>query len=101
MHGQFTRKWLFAIYFLSYKNGSRLNRYNFGTVNAIEFLFSPLHTTPVLYGKIDFGVLDRLSASVATSDTPLVQTPHIFWQEISIHITLHSYAEGLSICPVR
>ena len=29
-----------------YKNASRLNRYNFPTDNAIDFLFSTLHTTP-------------------------------------------------------
>ena len=28
-----------------YKNASRLNRYNFPTDNAIDFLFSTLHTT--------------------------------------------------------
>ena len=35
----------------------RLNRYNFQTVKAIDFLFSTLHTTPFLYGEIRFGVL--------------------------------------------
>ena len=35
-----------------YKNGSRLNRYNFGTVNAIDFLFQHfMHTTPFLCEK--------------------------------------------------
>ena len=29
-----------------YKNASRLNRYNVPTDNAIDFLFSTLHTTP-------------------------------------------------------
>ena len=29
-----------------YKNASHLNRYNFPTDNAIDFLFSTLHTTP-------------------------------------------------------
>ena len=32
-----------------YKNASRLNRYNFPTDNAIDFLFSTLHTTPCYY----------------------------------------------------
>ena len=32
-----------------YKNASRLNRYNFPTDNAIDFLFSTLHTTPFQY----------------------------------------------------
>ena len=35
----------------------RLNRYNFQTVKAIDFLFSTLHTKPFLYGEIRFGVL--------------------------------------------
>ena len=32
-----------------YKNASRLNRYTFPTDNAIDFLFSTLHTTPFHY----------------------------------------------------
>ena len=32
-----------------YKNASRLNRYNLPTDNAIDFLFSTLHTTPFHY----------------------------------------------------
>ena len=32
-----------------YKNASRLNRYKFPTDNAIDFLFSTLHTTPFHY----------------------------------------------------
>ena len=32
-----------------YKNASRLNRYNFPTDNAIDFLFSILHNTPFQY----------------------------------------------------
>ena len=32
-----------------YKNASRLNRYNVPTDNAIDFLFSTLHTTPFYY----------------------------------------------------
>ena len=32
-----------------YKNASRLNRYNFPTDNAIDFLFSTHHTTPFHY----------------------------------------------------
>ena len=63
------------IYYKSYKNHSRLNRYNFRTVHAIDFLFSPLHTTPFLYGKILFGVLHLLRARIATSDTPQGMNP--------------------------
>ena len=40
-----------------YKNASRLNRYNFTTVSAIDFLFSTIYPTPFLSGKIHFGVL--------------------------------------------
>ena len=59
----------------SYKNHSRLNRYNFRTVHAIDFLFSTLHTTPFLYGKTLFGVLHLLHACIATSDTPQGMNP--------------------------
>ena len=41
----------------SYSNDSRFNRYNFGTVNAINFQCLTLHTTPFAYDIIDFGVL--------------------------------------------
>ena len=51
-------------------NYSRLNRYNFRTVIAIDFLFSTLHTTSFLFGKIDSEVFHLLRASVTTSDTP-------------------------------
>ena len=59
------------IYIKCYKNASLLNCYIFRTVNAINFLFSTLHTTPFLYGKTLFGVLHLLRASIATSDTPV------------------------------
>ena len=38
-----------------YKNASRLNRYNFPTDNAIDFLFSTLHTTPFHYEVLKKG----------------------------------------------
>ena len=38
-----------------YKNASRLNRYNFLTDNAIDFLFSTLHTTPFHYEVLKIG----------------------------------------------
>ena len=53
-----------------YKIAMYLNRNNFRTVKAINFLLSALHTTPFLYGKIHFGVLHLLRARIATSDTP-------------------------------
>ena len=37
------------------KNASRLNRYNFPTDNAIDFLFSTLHTTPFHYEVLKIG----------------------------------------------
>ena len=38
-----------------YKNASRLNRYNFSTDKAIDFLFSTLHTTPFHYEVLKIG----------------------------------------------
>ena len=38
-----------------YTNASRLNRYNFPTDNAIDFLFSTLHTTPFHYEVLKIG----------------------------------------------
>ena len=55
--GTDSEKRIYRYIYKSYKNDSRLNCYNFGTVIAIDFLFSKLHITPFLYGKIDFGVL--------------------------------------------
>ena len=76
--GQFTRKCRIFYIYKSYKNHSRLNRYNFRTVNAIHLLFSTLHTTPFLYGVIYFGVLNYLLVIVAWSDTPGGRDRHIF-----------------------
>ena len=45
------------IYIKRNKNSLRLNHYNFRTITAIDFLFSPLHTTPFLYHIIYIGVL--------------------------------------------
>ena len=68
-------RYIYMYNYKSYKNHSRLNRYNFGTVHAIDFLFSTLHTTPFLYDKIPFGVLHLLRARIATSDTPQGMNP--------------------------
>ena len=38
-----------------YKNASRLNLYNLPTDNAIDFLFSRLHTTPFHYDVLKIG----------------------------------------------
>ena len=57
------------------KNALRLKCYNFRRVNVIVFLFSALHTTPFLYGKIHFGILNMLHASIAMSDTPRGSNP--------------------------
>ena len=38
-----------------YKNASRLNRYNFPTDNAIDFLFSTLHSEMVYYEVLKIG----------------------------------------------
>ena len=53
-----------------YKNAFRLNRYNFRTVNAIDFLFSTLHNTPFLYVNRYFGVLHELCVDVMRPDYP-------------------------------
>ena len=55
--GQFPRKLPHGYIIKCYKNASRVNRYNFPTVNAIDFLFSTLHTTPFHYGETYFGAL--------------------------------------------
>ena len=47
-----------------------LNRYNFQTVKAIDFLFSTLHTTPFLYGEIRFGVLQCMINTQLGSNPP-------------------------------
>ena len=52
-----------------------LNRYNFGTVNSIDFLFSTLHTTSFPSGKIDYGLLNQLCASVTASGTSWGSNP--------------------------
>ena len=57
------------------KNESLMNRYNFSMVNATNFLFSPLHTTPLLYCKTYFGLLNYLLAIVAWSDIPRGSKP--------------------------
>ena len=57
------------------KNALHLICYNFRTVNAINFLFTTLHTAPFLYGKIYIGVLHLLRVSIATFDTPLGSNP--------------------------
>ena len=54
----------------SFKIALHLNRNNFRTIKAINFLFSTLHTTPFLYGKIHFGVLHLFRVRIAMSDTP-------------------------------
>ena len=63
------------MYIKCYKIALRLNHYNFQTVKAINTLFSTLHTTPFLCGKIHFGVFHLLHASITTFDTPLGSNP--------------------------
>ena len=61
------------------KDPLRLHRNNFRTVNAINFLFSTLHTTPFLYGKILLEVLHLLRVSIATSRYPIRYEPVIIF----------------------
>ena len=64
--GQFPRKLPHGYIIKCYKNASRLNRYNFPTVNAIDFLFSTLHTISFHCGVANFGTLHQFFAD-ATS----------------------------------
>ena len=73
--GQFTRKLRFAYRIKLNKNPLRLNNYNFRTINAIDVIFSPPHTTPFRYRKTYFGLLNYLLAIVALSDTPRGSKP--------------------------
>ena len=67
---RFREKGPSAYYKICYKNALRLNRYNFRTVNAIDFLFSSLH----LY----FRVLHKLHADVMRPDYPWgSKLPHL------------------------
>ena len=52
-----------------YKNASRVNCYNFPTFNAVDFLFSTLHTTPFRYGETYYGVLHQFLADATKSNT--------------------------------
>ena len=73
--GQFPRKLPHGYIIKCYKNASRLNRYTFPTVNAIDFLFSTLHTTPFHYGETYFGALHQFLSDVTRSDTPWGSKP--------------------------
>ena len=55
------RKWVLWIYNIKFK---------FRNINAIRFLFLTQHTTPLLYVKINFGVLHMRGTDVTRSDTP-------------------------------
>ena len=67
-----------AYYKICHKNALRLNRYNFRNVNAIDFLFSALHSTPFLYVDLYFRVLHKLRADVMRPDYPWgSKLPHL------------------------
>ena len=67
---RFREKGPSAYYKICYKNALRLSRYNFRTVNAIDFLFSSLH----LY----FRVLHKLHSDVMRPDYPWgSKLPHL------------------------
>ena len=76
--GQFPRKLPHGYIIKCYKNASRLNRYNFPTVNAIDFLFSTLHTISFHCGVANFGALQQFFADATRSDTPWgSKQPHL------------------------
>ena len=83
-----------------YKNPLSLHRYNFRTVNAINLLFSTLHTTPFLYGKIRLGVLHLLRASIATSDIPQGYEPVITFDRNNQIASNLSYQRRHRVVPV-
>ena len=71
-----------------YKNASRLNRYNFPTDNAIDFLLSTLHTTPFHYE-----VMKKEVGSVIRWDVIAIQTRCIF-------ITFKPWGNFRGNCPI-
>ena len=70
MYGSFPRKGTVQIIKFVLKNALCLNRCNFRTVHAIDFLFSTLHTTPFQYVNVYFGILHKLRADVRRPDSP-------------------------------
>ena len=67
-----------AYHKICYKNALRLNRYNFRTVNSIDFLFSTLHSASLLYVYLYFRVLHKLRADVMRPDYPWgSKLPHL------------------------
>ena len=84
---------------------SCLNRYIFRTLNAIDFLFSTVHTALFLYGKLHFEVLHLLHASIATFDTRPGSNPSYMTLGRSKQIASNSVCRYrspiLSICSVR
>ena len=78
MWDRFREKGPSAYYKICYKNALRLNRYNFRTVNAIDVLFSTLHSTPFPYVDLYFCVLHKLHAYVMRPDYPWgSKLPHL------------------------
>ena len=75
---RFREKGPSAYYKICYKNAIRLNRYTFRTVNAIDVLFSTLHSTPFLYVDLHFHVLHKFRADVMRPDYPWgSKLPHL------------------------
>ena len=101
---RFREKGPSAYYKICYKNALRLNRYNFRTVNAIDFLFSTLHSTPFLYVDLYFRVLHKLHANVMRPDYPWgSKLPHLqVGASNSFHIQcVCRWVLSLLICSVR
>ena len=74
------------------ENELHLNRNNFNAVNATNFLFSPLRTTPLLYRKTYFVLLNYLLAIVAWSDTPCEHTYNTHThRHAHTHMHTHNY----------
>ena len=87
-----------------YKNSLRLNHYNFRMINAIDFLFSTLLTTPFLNGKIHFGALHQFLADATRSDTPWDSKPPHLQTGASKSLQIQYVCTGVLlplICSVR
>ena len=77
-----------------YKNASRLNRYNFTTVNAIDFHFQHFILHHFCLVKYILGFCISFLPALRRPIPLGIQTRHIFLQEISIYFKFGLYVEG-------
>ena len=99
--GQFAKKLLHGYH---HKKLLKCIAFEVRTVNAIDFLFSKVNSTPFLYVKLCFGVLQRLSADVTRPDNPLGSKlpDHLVGAFKSLHILcVRKWVLSLLIWPVH